>query len=197
LGRRTAVPFLAAAIAFTSVAAWTPAAAQTGAPTAANPSSLAERKHDWDWLVGRWTVRHHRLKARLAGSHEWQDFNGSSSVWLTLDGLGTVDDNVIELPGDSYRAVGIRAFDPKTNQWSIWWLDGRTPETIFPPVHGGFKNGEGEFIGDDSFNGRPIKVRFRWTNITATSAHWEQAFSPDGGKTWETNWTMEFTRVKT
>jgi hypothetical protein len=64
------------------------------------------------------------------------------------------------------------------------------------PVHGGFKNGVGEFIYDDTFNGRPIKVRFRWTNITATSAHREQAFSPDDGKTWETNWTMEFTRAK-
>jgi hypothetical protein len=91
--------------------------------------------------------------------------------------------------------MGIRAFDPEAGTWSIWWLDGRYPGRIDPPVHGGFKDGVGTFIGDDVLNGKPIKMRFRWTNITPTSAHWEQAFSPDGGKTWETNWSMEFRRA--
>jgi hypothetical protein len=157
--------------------------------------SLEARQHDWDWLVGRWNVKHHRLKGRLIGSTEWEDFNGTSVLWLTLDGLGTVDDNVIEIPGGTYRAMGIRAFDAKAGTWSIWWLDARYPERIDPPVHGGFKDGVGTFIGDDVLNGKPIKMRFRWSSITPTSAHWEQAFSPDGGTTWETNWTMEFTRA--
>ncbi|HEX4710906.1 DUF1579 domain-containing protein [Phenylobacterium sp.] len=163
---------------------------------AADDPALAPRRHDWDWLVGRWRVRHSRLKARLAGSTEWEEFDGSSVAWLTLDGLGTVDDNVVELPSGTYRAVGIRAYDPKTGQWSIWWLDGRFPGQIEPPVRGGFKDGVGTFVGDDTLNGRPIKVRFMWSQITATSAHWEQAFSPDGGATWETNWRMAFTRVR-
>lgn len=152
-----------------------------------------DHRHDWDWLVGSWTVRHRRLKARLAGSTEWDVFAGTSVLWLTLGGEGTVDDNVLELPSGTYRAVGIRAFDATTGQWSIWWLDARTP-TIEAPVRGGFKDGVGTFEADDTLNGRPIVVRFRWSDITPTSAHWEQAFSPDGGATWETNWTMEFTR---
>jgi hypothetical protein len=169
--------------------------AQTGSPAMAHAPAPTGHEHDWDWLVGNWSVRHHRLKARLAGSKEWEDFNGSSVEHLTMGGLGTVDDNVIELPVGTYRAVGIRAFDPKAGQWSIWWLDSRYPDRIEPPVRGGFKDGIGTFVGDDTFNGKPIKVRFQWSKITATSAHWEQAFSPDGGATWETNWTMEFTRA--
>ncbi len=150
-------------------------------------------EHDWDWLVGSWNVRHRRLKARLAGSTEWEEFDGTSVLWLALGGLGTVDDNLLELPGGTYRAVGIRAFDPDERRWSIWWLDARTP-TIEPPVRGGFEDGVGTFIGDDTLDGRPITVRFQWSQITPTSAHWEQAFSPDGGESWETNWIMEFTR---
>ena len=152
-------------------------------------------EHDWDWLVGSWTVRHRRLKARLAGSTEWEEFDGTSVLWLTMGGLGTVDDNVLELPGGTYRAVGIRAFDPDADRWSIWWLDARTP-TIEPPVRGGFEDGVGTFVGDDTLNGRPITVRFQWSQITPMSAHWEQAFSPDGGETWEINWIMEFTRAE-
>ena len=157
------------------------------------PSSGAPR--DWDFLVGRWTVKHRRLKARLAGSTEWEEFGGTSVLKLTLGGAGTFDENVIEIPSGTYQAVGIRAYDPKTSQWSIWWLDARYPTSVEPPVRGGFKDGVGTFMGDDTFNGRPIKVRFVWSRITATSAHWEQAFSPDGGATWETNWLMDFARA--
>lgn len=149
---------------------------------------------DFDWLVGKWNVRHHRLKERLMGSHEWEDFAGTSELWLSLGGFGTIDDNVIELPSGTYRAMGIRAFNPDTRQWSIWWLDARR-QTIDPPVRGGFKDGKGVFVGDDTLRDMPVKVRFEWSKITKTTAHWEQGLSPDGGKTWEMNWSMEFTRA--
>jgi hypothetical protein len=164
-------------------------------PIRRNPGDEPDHRHDWDWLVGRWSVRHRRLKARLAGCTEWEEFAGTSVLWLTLDGLGTVDDNLLELPGGTYRAVGIRAFDAGTGEWSIWWLDARNPTIIEPPVRGGFKDGVGTFVGDDTLNGRAIKVRLRWSRITPVSARWEQAFSPDGGASWETNWEMDFARV--
>jgi hypothetical protein len=155
----------------------------------------ADHAHDWDWLIGRWTVRHRRLTARLTGSTAWEEFAGTCVNWTTLGGLGNFDDNVLELPGGTYRAVGIRAFDAKTALWSIWWLDARNPTVIDPPVRGGFTDGVGTFIGDDTLDGRPIRVRFRWTRITPGAAHWDQAFSPDGGATWETNWDMDFARI--
>jgi hypothetical protein len=159
-------------------------------------TTVTDHAHDFDFLIGKWNVHHHRLKERLAGSHEWVDFDGTSELWMTLNGHGTIDDNYLDLPGGAYRAVGIRAYDPKTQQWAIWWLDERQPREIEPPVFGNFHNGAGTFEGDDTFNGKPIKVRFEWSNITANTAHWEQAFSPDGGKTWETNWRMDLTRTK-
>jgi hypothetical protein len=151
--------------------------------------------HDFDFLVGHWTVKHHRLKARLAGSNQWEDFPGTLVNWTTLGGLGNVGDNVMERPGGTIRGLGIRSFDATSRQWSVWWLDARTP-SIDPPMKGGFKDGVGTFLADDTFNGRPIKVRVRWSQITATSAHWEQAYSPDGGATWEINWTSDFTRSR-
>jgi hypothetical protein len=87
----------------------------------------------------------------------------------------------------------VRGFDPKDGLWRIWWLDGHYPTTLDPPVAGGFKDGRGLFFGDDTLNGKPIKVRFIWTVGPAPT--WEQAFSPDGGQTWETNWRSRFTRA--
>jgi hypothetical protein len=153
--------------------------------------------HDFDFLVGRWTVHHRRLMDRLAGSQEWVEFEGTTEMHKVLGGHGNMDDNFLSIPGDPYRAVSLRAFDDKTKEWSIWWLDGRAPSSsLEPPVRGRFKSGIGEFYADDMFLGQPIRVRFIWSHITSTSAKWEQAFSPDQGKTWEVNWIMEFERIR-
>jgi len=152
---------------------------------------------DFDFLIGHWQVHHRRLKERLANSHEWIEFAGTSVVWKVMGGYGTMDDNVLELPSVTYRAAGLKSFDPKSEQWSIWWLDSRMPlGPLDPPVRGRFRDGIGTFFSDETFNGRPIRVRFTWSDITPTTCHWEQAFSPDGGATWETNWVMDFTRAQ-
>jgi hypothetical protein len=150
---------------------------------------------DWRFIEGRWNVHHRRLIARLAGSDEWQEFEGTSELWPLMAGAANVDDNVLNLPGDPYRAASFRSFDPKTGNWSIWWLDGRNPGVLDVPVVGRFENGVGRFEADDMFEGRPIRVRFLWTRTDTASPRWEQAFSDDGGRTWETNWEMDFTRA--
>ena len=151
---------------------------------------------DFDFYMGTWWVRHRRLKERLEGSDEWEEFEGTSRAWPILDGAGNIDDNVLEMPNGTYRAISLRTFEPWSERWSIWWLDGRTPGRLDPPVVGGFKDGVGTFIGPDTFEGRPILVRFLWSDITETTCRWEQAFSDDDGATWEVNWIMESTRIE-
>lgn len=150
---------------------------------------------DFDFFIGEWRVRHRRLVSRLAGSNEWQEFNGRSRAWNLMGGQGNVDDNLIELPAGQYRAVTLRSYDPQSEQWAIWWLDARNPHGLEVPVKGGFRNGVGVFLAEDVFDGKPIKVRFLWLDTHTSSPRWEQAFSPDGGTTWETNWTMQFVRA--
>ena len=159
-----------------------------------NNAADLEHARDWEWLVGRWNVRHRKLKSRLAGAADWAEFGGSCTSRLTMNGLGVIDDYLIEQPDGSYRAMAVRGFDRATRQWSIWWLDDRNATTLGEPVRGGFRDGVGAFIGGDMFNGRPIKVRFIWSDLR-DSPRWEQAFSPDNGATWEVNWVMRFTRL--
>src|SRR5687768_5527847 len=111
----------------------------TLSPPAWPAESAMTHARDWAWLQGGWKVRHRRLKQRLVGDHTWEEFAGHSAMWLTMDGLGTIDDNIVELPGDAYRGLGIRAFDAAAGTWSIWWLDGRDPTRIDPPVRGAFQ----------------------------------------------------------
>jgi len=162
------------------------------APVPAEPG--VSTAHDFDFLVGRWMVQHRRLKRRLAHDNEWETFSGTCEARTILDGQANLDDNVLELPGGTYRAATLRAFDPSKETWSIWWLDARHPHQLDPPVVGAFHNGVGTFFANDVWNGRPIMVRFTWSDITANSARWQQAFSEDAGKSWETNWFMDFKR---
>jgi len=148
---------------------------------------------DFDFIIGHWIVCHRRLKERLAGCQEWVEFQGKSSTRKILGGFGNLEDNVLALPGGDYRAAALRSFDAETGQWSIWWLDGREPQRLDVPVIGRFMNGVGTFLASDILDGRPIQVRFTWSVPASGAPLWEQAFSADAGRTWETNWTMDFT----
>ena len=165
--------------------------------TAASAHLLIEPNSpdDFDFFIGTWSVKHRRLKGRLVGSNEWEEFNGQCACYKILGGFGNIDDNILELPAGTYRAATLRSFDPKQRSWSIWWLDARSPGALDVPVVGTFENGTGTFLANDSLEGKPIVVRFMWSQSTSGQPRWEQAFSPDGGRTWETNWMMEFTRV--
>ncbi len=151
---------------------------------------------DFDFFMGIWKCRHRFLVKRLAGCHDWIEFDGCCAARKILGGWGNSDESQINLPGGSYRGMSVRTWHPHTGKWSIYWLDSRTPGRLFPPVTGGFEKGVGVFHGEDELNGRPIRVRYLWSRITADSARWEQAFAPDkGNNSWETNWYMDFTRV--
>lgn len=155
----------------------------------------ADPASDFDFLIGSWRVRHRRLERRLSGCTDWVEFSGSAVERPILGGRGNVEENEIDLPGDPYTGVALRAFDPKAGTWAIHWLDSRDPSRMDPPLIGRFEDGIGTFYAADEFEGRPIRVRFIWSQADAKSCRWEQAFSADGGASWETNWTMEFSRL--
>jgi hypothetical protein len=163
--------------------------------TAKQTATSTNAAHGFDFLVGKWNVGHRRLKHRLAHSDEWETFEGTCESRLMLDGQANVDENVLVSPAGVFRAATVRMFDPGSKSWAIWWFDSRQPHKLDPPLVGTFKDGVGTFFSDDQFEGRPIRVRFIWSQITHDSARWEQAFSDDAGATWETNWIMEFRRV--
>ncbi|MEP7042155.1 MAG: hypothetical protein ABI843_03780 [Dokdonella sp.] len=187
--------YLASALLAVVAGPTTIAQASQDAPKPAQSPADLGGFHDFDFLVGEWRVHHRRLRERLAGSHDWVEFEGTCGNRPLMAGWGNVDENTIDLPGDAYRGVGLRSYDPKTGLWTIWWLDGRNPSAdLDPPVKGRFEHGVGTFYSDDTFNGKPVRVRYQWSAITPVSARWEQAYSSDAGKTWETNWVMNFQR---
>jgi hypothetical protein len=148
--------------------------------------------HGFDFEVGEWQVHHRRISA---ASGKWIEFDGTCSHRLLMDGAANMEEHQLNSPEGAYRALALRSYDKKENRWSIWWLDERYPEgPIGPPVQGRFENGVGTFYADYVQAGKAMRGRFIWSDITATSARWEQASSADGGKTWQTNWYMELRR---
>ncbi len=152
-------------------------------------------RKDFDFLIGSWEVHNMKLKERLKGSTDWDAFKGSVVVRAIWGGLANVDEYQAETPSGRIQGMTVRLFNPKTEQWSLYWANAASG-TLEVPVIGEFKNGRGEFYDQEFFEGKAIYVRFIWSDITPNSCHWEQAFSADGGKNWETNWTMDFTRTE-
>ena len=95
--------------------------------------------------------------------------------------------------GQPLEAVTLWSFDPASGLWRMWWASTSRPVHMDPPVEGRFSDGHGQFFGDDVLGGQPVKVRFTWKDITATSARFEQAFSDDDGQRRPPNWIVTFT----
>lgn len=156
------------------------------AETAAAPGS-----HDFDFLHGHWRVHNSRLRQRLRGCTEWESFDATQYCQPLLGGLGNTD----ELRhGAGPVGMSLRFFDLRASQWQIFWVDPRDG-LLQPPVRGAFADGTGVFEGLDTHEGQPVRVRFTWSGTRSETPRWEQAFSADGGESWETNWVMRFTRT--
>jgi hypothetical protein len=169
-----------------------PASSQT-APAAAAPTPLRDGQHDFDFHLGNWKSHVTRLQHPLTGSTTWIEANGTLVARKVWDGRAQLEE--LELDGTSWHLEDLLLFlyNPQTHQWSLNSADSGGG-TMNPPMVGEFKNGRGEFYDQETFKGRMILVRQVWSDITPTSHHFEQAFSDDGGKTWEVNFKASLTR---
>jgi hypothetical protein len=151
--------------------------------------------HDFDFLHGAWRIHNRKLREPLTGSEEWYEFDGRSTERPFWDGQGNLEEYEATLPdGTPLRGIALRLYQPKARRWTIHWSNSASG-TLDPPMTGAFRDGRGEFYSHEDYRGRMILVRFIWTSSGSDAARWEQAFSEDAGRSWETNWVMEFTRA--
>lgn len=159
-------------------------------PPQAGPD-LVGRPGDFDFLQGDWLIANRRLRQRHAGCQDWDTFPATGRLWTLLDGAANVD--TFDGSARGFKGMTVRTLDRARRRWSIHWVNS-TDGLMLPPVRGGFQGDRGEFLGDDMDGDMPILCRFVWTRHAETP-RWEQAFSLDGGATWETNWIMDFRRA--
>ena len=162
------------------------------------PSAQRDGQHDFDYAVGTWKIHLKRLKKRLVGSTEWIDLDGTVACRKVLDGKAEVEEMNVESADKTLHIQGlaVRLYNPQSHQWSIYWADGSDGIMETNPMVGQFTDGRGEFYNQQMYQGRAVYARFTWTGVTSNTPHFEQAFSIDGGKTWETNWITDQTKEK-
>jgi hypothetical protein len=157
----------------------------------------AERdgQHDFDFEVGTWRTHLSRLQHPLTGSTAWVAYEGTTVVRKVWNGRANLLELEADGPGGHFEGLSLRLYNPQSHQWSLNFSNSNGG-TLSQPTIGEFKDGRGEFFDQETLNGRAIYVRFVISGITPDSCRFEQAFSDDGGKTWEVNWIATDTRVK-
>lgn len=168
--------------------------AHAGTPESA--SSMHDGTRDFDFLIGDWKAHLKRLPERLVGSTKWLEYDGISNHKKLLDSNANFEEFEVtgKEPGQHIKAQTLRLYNPDSHQWSIYLVDLDKGVLGTPPMVGQFSGRHGEFYDQEDFKGRAILVRFTWTDVSPHAAHMEQAFSDDGGHTWEVNWICELTR---
>jgi hypothetical protein len=163
-------------------------------PYSNQAEATQDGQRDFDFEIGTWNTQLKRRLKPLTGSTSWVEYEGTTVVKPLLGGRANTAELLVDGPAGRIEGVSLRLYNPQMRQWSLNYAS-VTDGVITPPVIGGFSGGRGTFYADDTLGDRPIRVRFVISDITANSAHFEQAFSADGGKTWEVNWIATDTRV--
>lgn len=166
-----------------------------GPAAAAAPAPRHDGRHDFDFELGTWRTHVRLLAHPLTGSKVWVQYDGTSMVRKIWQGAANlVELDVRSKSGGRLQLASLRLYDPATRQWGLYTSNIRTG-TLGVPTVGGFANGRGVFYDKEAWDGKPILVRFAITPRSSDAVHFVQAFSTDGGKTWETNWIADDLRI--
>jgi len=157
-------------------------------------ASTTSSKYDFDFYEGKWKLHNKKLKTRLNNCFEWIEFESTQEMYKVLGGIGNIDNYLATFEGVPFEGMSVRLYDPKTRLWSIYWADSNEGK-LQPAVVGSFDNGIAHFYTKDVLGDEPILVVFRWDATDKDNPIWSQAFSPDGGQTWEWNWFMYFSKM--
>jgi hypothetical protein len=152
-------------------------------------------QNDFDFNIGTWKTHVSRLQHPLTGSSSWVEYDGVSIVRKVWNGRASIFELEVDGPAGHIEGVGLRLYNPQSHEWNLNWANS-ADGVMTQPMIGKFTNGRGDFFDHELFNGKAIFVRNSFSEITPNSSRFEQAFSEDGGKTWETNWIMTFTRLE-
>ncbi len=170
------------------------AAALMGGALAQPPANYLDtpapgKPGDFHFLHGNWKIQHQRLLK----PGEWDRFEGEASCFTILGGVASVEE--LRIPARDFSGMGLRVLDMTTKVWSDYWMNAKSGVLGSEGVKGGFVNGDGVFLSDEVDGDTPIKVIGLWDRISANGCRWRQGVSRDGGRTWDYNWIMDWTRA--
>jgi len=154
-------------------------------------ASETSSKSDFDYLIGRWSIKNRTLERTLAGSDAWKDFEATQECSRILLGQGNFDLFRTELDGKPFEGLTVRLFEPRTRLWTIYWADSNAMQLDDGKV-GSFDGDEGDFFGREVIGDKEVVVRFHWDKREPESPIYSRAFSADSGRTWEWNWYSRF-----
>jgi hypothetical protein len=168
----------------------------SGAPSASAQHTPMPRngEHDFDFEIGNWRTHLSRLLHPLSGSKLWVDYDGTTTVRKVWNGRANLVELEVDGPAGHVEALSLRLYNPGAHQWSLNFANS-SGGALSAPTIGEFRDGRGELYNQETLNGRTILVRFVISEIARNSCRFEQAFSDDGGRTWEVNWIATDSRA--
>jgi hypothetical protein len=160
----------------------------------AQPAAAEDGRHGFDFEFGEWKMQLTRRVKPLSGSNEWVKYEGTSVVRKVWNGAANLGEIELDGPKGHIEGLSLRVYNPDAKQWNLHFANS-TSGVVGDAMVGGFRDGRGEFYNQETYDGRAVFVRFIFSDITQSTFKFEQAFSQDGGKTWEVNWIATFTRT--
>jgi hypothetical protein len=153
------------------------------------PTAAASDFHDFDFAIGGWGTRILHLQHSPGKADSWAVWTGTVVAAKVWGGRANIQEIAVDTPSGRVDELRLCLYRPQSRQWYLHWADS-DDGVMAKPMIGQFAGGTGRFYDQEDQKGRAIFVRDLYSHITPRSYHWQQAFSSDGGTTWQPNWNV-------
>jgi hypothetical protein len=171
------------------------AAILAGVASTAQPESLHDGQHDFDFNIGTWKTHIKRISDPFSGAGQYIELNGTVTVRKVWDGRAQLEEIEADGPNGHWEGMTLFLYNPEAHQWSQSFVGSKSGVLNAPQI-GAFKDGRGELFASDTYKDRSILVRAVWSDIKPDSHRFEESYSNDGGKTWAPAFIAELTRIQ-
>ena len=167
-------PGFSIAILFASLSA----SAQQAPPPCTSPES-----REFDFWLGEWDLTY---------TNEGKVQHSRNRITKILDGCVILEE-FTGAPGIALDGRSFSMYDTLTKKWKQTWVDNNGTYLDF---NAAIFDGNKAFVREVEKEGKRIAQRMLFTNVTPASLKWLWQRSDDGGKTWSTQWEIDYKRIK-
>ena len=136
-----------------------------------------------DFWVGEW---------ELSYVENGKPGKSRNRITKTLDGCAVLEE-FSGAPGTKLDGRSYSTYDRLTRRWKQTWVDNTASYLDFT---GGMQDGRMVFAREMQRDGKTVGQRMVFEDVKRDSLKWLWQRSEDGGRNWDTQWEIQYRRIR-
>ena len=175
---------------------WILAAALAACASPIGAAPVRDGLHDVDFNLGKWHTSIRRYADPFSAPSHFASLEGTVTVRPVWNGKALLEEIEADGPNGHWQGLTLFLYNPQSGQWSQNYANAAQGHFEAAATIGEQRGRDIELYSTDTAGGRAILVKGLWSEIEPDSHRYTEAYSDDGGRTWQTAFDARLTRIR-